>query len=128
MKNLLLDTHIFIWLDIASPKLPPKTAVLLADKSNILMLSVVSVWEMQIKVQLGKLNLNQPLAEMIASQQQTNQIQILPVTLPHVLALQNLPMHHKDPFDRLLIAQAIVEKAILVSDDALLTQYPVTIL
>jgi len=128
MKRLLLDTHVFIWLDIASSRLSSSVASHLVDRSNILLLSVVSVWEMQIKSQLGKLTLNQPLADMIESQQQINHIKILPVILPHVLALQNLPVPHKDPFDRLLVAQAIVEGAILISNDAILTNYPVDVL
>jgi PIN domain nuclease of toxin-antitoxin system len=66
---------------------------------------------MQIKLQLGKLKLNLPLVEVIESQQKTNNIEILPITLIHVLALESLPNHHKDPFDRLLIAQANVEDA-----------------
>jgi len=82
---------------------------------------------MQIKLQLGKLKLTLPLAEIIESQQQRNNIEILPVLLPHVLALQSLPAHHKDPFDRLLIAQANVEEAILVSSDPVFVQYVVKV-
>ncbi|MEN8221215.1 MAG: type II toxin-antitoxin system VapC family toxin [Pseudomonadota bacterium] len=127
-EKLLLDTHTLIWMDIESSKLSSRVAILLQDKSNTLLLSVVSVWEMQIKHQLGKLKLNQPLVEMIKSQQQINNIEILPVTLAHVFALQNLPTPHKDPFDRLLVAQAIVEKAALISNDAVLAKYPVNVL
>ncbi len=126
-KLLLLDTHTLIWLDIASTKLSSKAIELLKDSSNTLLVSVVSIWEMQIKLQLGKLQLNQNLSDMIVSQQQTNHINILPVKLSHVLALQNLPMYHKDPFDRLLIVQAQVEKAILVSCDEKLKPYSVEI-
>jgi PIN domain nuclease of toxin-antitoxin system len=68
------------------------------------------------------------LAEVIASQQHTNEIQVLPVTLGHVLALQDLPAHHKDPFDRLLIAQANVEEAVLISHDPVFAHYPVKVL
>lgn len=101
---------------------------LLADASNSLFLSVVSIWEMQIKSQLGKLKLNLPLRELIESQQQTNGLQILSIALEHVLALENLPAHHKDPFDRLLVAQAVVEDASLVSMDSALTAYTVKLL
>ena len=73
---------------------------------------------MQIKLQLGTLRLALPFGQIIESQQQTNRIEILPITMPHVFALGNLPSHHKDPFDRLLIAQAIVEDAILVTADS----------
>jgi len=91
------------------------------------MLSVVSVWEMQIKLQLGKLRLALPLREIVESQQHTNNIEILPATLEHVLTLENLPAHHKDPFDRLLAAQAIVEEALLVSGDPDIAKYAVQV-
>jgi PIN domain nuclease of toxin-antitoxin system len=78
---------------------------------------------MQIKFQLGKLKLTLPLSELIESQQQTNQLEVLPVLLPHVLALQHLPAHHKDPFDRLLIAQASVEDIVIVSNDPMFLRY-----
>jgi PIN domain nuclease of toxin-antitoxin system len=83
---------------------------------------------MQIKLQLGKLTLKLPLATLIEGQRQANYIKILPVTLPHILALQDLPMPHKDPFDRLLIAQARVEGATLLSSDPVFAEYPVTVL
>ena len=89
---------------------------------------MASAWEMQIKRQLGKLDLRLPLAAVIASQQQTNDVQVLPVALGHVLALQDLPAHHKDPFDRLLIAQANVEDAVLISHDPVFAHYPVKVL
>jgi len=115
-------------MDIAPTKLSSPVIAQLTDRSNTLLLSVVSVWEMQIKLQLGKLKLDCSLADMITSQQQTNHIKILPVVLSHVLALHDLPLHHKDPFDRLLATQAIVERAILVSNDSVLTKYPVDVL
>jgi len=128
MQKLLLDTHIFIWLDMFPNKLSPQVTKLLIDKSNILIMSVVSVWEIQIKLQLGKLQFKQPLTEMISSQQKINGINILPITLSHVLALQNLPDYHKDPFDRLLISQAIVEKMVLVSNDEMIRKYPIQVM
>ena len=123
--KLLLDTHTFIWWDGQTTKLSQNALFLLQDKSNTLLLSVVSIWEMQIKLQLGKLTLTRPLLEIIENQQQTNQIEVLPVKLAHVLALENLPLLHKDPFDRLLITQANVENAVLVSGDPIIAQYPV---
>lgn len=80
---------------------------------------------MQIKLQLGKLRVNRPLAELIEAQQRTNAIEVLPVTLSHVLALEALPSHHRDPFDRLLMAQANVEGAVIVSHDSAFADYPV---
>jgi PIN domain nuclease of toxin-antitoxin system len=125
--KLLLDTHTFIWWDSEPAKLSPQILTLCQERTNSLLLSVASVWEMQIKLQLGKLKLILPLADIIESQQQGNNIEILPVLLQHVLALQSLPAHHKDPFDRLLIAQANVEEAILVSSDPIFAQYVVNV-
>jgi len=82
---------------------------------------------MQIKSQLGKLKLSVPLAEVVETQRQTNNIEVMSITLAHVLALENLPTPHKDPFDRLLIAQANVEGAVLVSDDPIFEEYPVKV-
>src|SRR2546430_5092634 len=126
--KLLLDTHTFIWWDSDPTKLSPQALGLCQDRANVVLLSVVSVWEMQIKRQLGKLQLRLPLADMIASQQQTNQIAILPINLSHVLALESLPAHHKDPFDRLLIAQARDEEAILVNSDPVFARYQIEVL
>lgn len=123
--KLLLDTHTLIWWTLTPERLSQRVLSLLGDSNNDLILSVVSVWEMQIKLQLGKLKLNKPLASLIDSQQQTNGIQILPVELIHVLALQNLPAHHRDPFDRLLIAQATVELLPILSVDSAFDAYPV---
>ncbi|MCS7304306.1 MAG: type II toxin-antitoxin system VapC family toxin [Thermoguttaceae bacterium] len=126
--KLLLDTHSFIWWDSEPAKLSPQVLAACQDPQNILLLSVVSLWEIQIKRQLGKIKLALPLQEIVETQQRINHLEILPVILPHVLALDNLPPHHKDPFDRLLIAQAIVEKAVLVSTDPNIARYPVSIL
>jgi len=125
--KLLFDTHTFIWWDSQPNNLSQTALTLLQDRSNILLLSVISIWEMQIKLQLGKITLNRPLLEIIENQQKTNQIEVLPVKLTHVLALDSLPIVHKDPFDRLLVAQANVEKAALVSCDPIIAQYPVNV-
>ena len=116
--KLLFDTHAFIWWDSIPAKLSPRILALCQDPEYTLVLSVVTVWEMQIKSQLGKLKLTMPLSRLGAEQQRANGIEILPVKLPHVLRLETLPLHHKDPFDRLLIAQAQFEDAVLLSKDA----------
>ena len=126
--KLLLDTHTFIWWDSEPSRLSPDALQACQNQANTIMLSVVSVWEMQIKTQLGKLKLNISLAELIRNQQQVNGIQILSMTLNHVFALEGLPVHHKDPFDRLLIAQANVEEAVLVSSDSAFSEYSVQVL
>ncbi len=125
--KLLLDTHTFIWWDSEPAKLSPQALALCQDQQNVLLLSVVSIWEMQIKLQLGKLRLTLPLREIVETQRQINNVEILPITLAHVLALENLPTHHKDPFDRVLVAQAIVEEAVLVSADPNVARYAVRV-
>lgn len=125
--KLLLDTHAFIWWASEPAKLSSNALGLCEARSNIVLLSVTSIWEMQIKLQLGKLKLDLRLADLIESQQRTNDIEVLPILLAHVLELECLPNHHKDPFDRLLIAQANVEGATLISSDPIFEKYPVTV-
>lgn len=125
--RLLLDTHTFMWWDSASSRLPPAVKALCDDPGNVLLLSVASLWEIQIKTHLGKLQLSRPLLEIVTDQQRANQLQILPVTLEHVAALQSLPAVHRDPFDRLLVAVAGVEGATLASGDPVFRQYPVSL-
>jgi PIN domain nuclease of toxin-antitoxin system len=124
--KLLLDTHTFLWWDSEPEKLSRRALELCQNPENTLILSVASIWEMQIKIQLGKLRLDVPLAELIREQQE-NGIEVLPVESSHVFAVETLPNLHKDPFDRLLVAQAIAEEAILVSADPLVAQYPVRV-
>jgi PIN domain nuclease of toxin-antitoxin system len=123
--KLLFDTHAFIWWDSAPANLPASVLALCQDPANTLLLSVVSAWEMQIKSHLGKLKFTTPLGDIITNQQQANSVGILPITLEHVLNLEGLPDHHKDQFDRLLVAQALVEDAFLISNDPVIQQYPV---
>jgi PIN domain nuclease of toxin-antitoxin system len=126
--KLLLDTHAFIWLDIAQNQLSSSARQALQDPENILYLSLASVWEMQLKTQLGKLQLNASLGDTLASQQQANAVQSLPIDLSHILALSNLPYHHQDPFDRLLIAQAQVETLTIVTNDPKIQLYNISYL
>lgn len=125
--RLLLDTQIFIWWDSESKNLPASILELCQDEANSLVLSVASVWEMQIKAQLGKLDLDRPLDQIVHEQERTNRIEILSIKADHVFGLQQLPHHHKDPFDRLLIAQAIVEDLPVLSVDPLFVQYPILV-
>ncbi|MDD5451949.1 MAG: type II toxin-antitoxin system VapC family toxin [Desulfovibrionales bacterium] len=125
--RLLLDTHVFIWWDSAA-KLSPRVLALCQDRENTLLLSVVSAWEIQVKLQLGRLKLHMPLSDLIEGQRETNALEVLPIVLDHVLALDALPVHHKDPFDRLLLAQSAVEDVVLVSKDSVFTNYPVKVI
>ncbi|MGB3191443.1 MAG: type II toxin-antitoxin system VapC family toxin [Limnoraphis sp.] len=106
--KILLDTHAFIWWDSEPEQLSSESLALLLQPDTVRVVSVVSLWEIQIKSQLGKLTLSQPLEEIYKSQTQ-NGISFLSVNPSHVFQLNSLPLHHKDPFDRLLIAQAITE-------------------
>jgi PIN domain nuclease of toxin-antitoxin system len=126
--KLLLDTHTFIWWANEPEKLSENALAACQDNRNTLILSVVSAWEMQIKMQLGKLKISRPIEELIKTQQQANSLQVLPIELTHVMGLSNLPARHKDPFDRLLIAQANIEGATLVSIDPLFSSYSVQVL
>lgn len=123
--KLLMDTHAFVWLDIAKNRLS-KTAQQAIQ--NPIYLSLVSVWEMQLKMQLGKLSLDSTLQATLTSQQQVNGIQLLPIQLSHILALNNLAYHHHDPFDRLLIAQAQVEGFTIVTNDPKVQLYDVAVM
>jgi PIN domain nuclease of toxin-antitoxin system len=122
--KILLDTHTFMWMDNEPKKLSQRAQYLCKDPENTLLLSVASIWEMQIKSQLEKLQLRMPLPDIIREQQE-NGVEILPIEPAHIFALSSLPNHHKDPFDRLLIAQAMVENATLLTADPLIGQYPV---
>jgi len=126
--NLLFDTHTFIWWDSTPDKLSSQILGLCRDEGNSLWLSVASLWEIQIKHQLGKLELHQPLGEIVAQQQQLNRITLLPVEFAHVLALEQLPLYHKDPFDRLIIAQARVENLTIMSVDSFFGAYGIDVL
>ncbi len=126
--DLLFDTHGFIWWADEPTKLSATALAALEDENNRLFLSDASVWEMQIKVQLGKMKLKLPLKDLIESQQRDNEVEILPITTEHILALDGLPFHHKDPFDRLLIAQSIVEDFTIVTVDSEFPAYPAKLL
>lgn len=122
----LLDTHTFIWWDSDPAQLSKRVLELLLNPDNVRLVSVVSLWEIQIKTKLGKLTLNQPLAKII-HEQENNGIDFINVKINHILMLEKLPLHHKDPFDRLLIAQAQTEGAILVSKDAVFSNYNIPV-
>jgi PIN domain nuclease of toxin-antitoxin system len=123
--RLLLDTHVFIWWDSEPERLSQRALALCKDPTNDLFLSVVSLWEIQIKSQLDKIRVRLPVSELVRTQQETNALRLLPLTAPHVYTLEELPHLHKDPFDRILIAQARVEKLRFVSSDEMLWKYPV---
>lgn len=121
----LLDTHTFIWMDNDPEKLSARVQAICIDPENILLLSLASVWEMQIKIQLGKLTLPTSLQATLTSQIKLNHVELLQIKLSHILALSDLPQYHKDPFDRFLIAQALIEQIPLLTNDPFVKQYTV---
>lgn len=123
--KLLIDTHVFLWLMDEPEKLSPNVLEACKNRENQIYFSVVSAWEIEIKRQLGKLTLQLPLSTIIKEQQEKNGLEILVVELQHVLTVGQLLRHHADPFDRLLIAQALVEDAAIVTSDPLIAKYPV---
>jgi PIN domain nuclease of toxin-antitoxin system len=126
--KLLLDTHTFIWWAIQKASLSTTALAAMQNTQNQLMLSIASLWEMQLKTQLGKLHFNLPLSQLIEDQQRVNGLQLLPIKPNHIYALGQLPYHHKDPFDRLLIAQAPTENLPMVSADPAFTAYSAQII
>jgi PIN domain nuclease of toxin-antitoxin system len=125
--KVLVDTHIFLWLMTEPERLVPAIRSACQDEENQLVLSVVSLWEIQIKVGLGKLTLHLPLRQILDEQTHRGAFELLPVLAEHVLALDSLPAYHQDPFDRLLIAQAIAENLLLASQDAKIAAYSATV-
>lgn len=115
--KILIDTHVFIWWTGYPQKLSSLVSNLLINPNNEPILSIVSIWEMQIKLSLGRLSLNRALPELVNHEIKQNRIILLPIQLEHIYTLHNLPLHHRDPFDRLLIAQSIFEKINMISID-----------
>jgi PIN domain nuclease of toxin-antitoxin system len=114
--RLLLDTHTFLWFIEDNPLLSSDAKNLLESDVDLL-ISTASLWEIAIKNNIGKLGLAQPFEIFIPSQLAKNAIELLPIEISHLAVITRLPMHHRDPFDRLLIAQAITEQVPIVSVD-----------
>lgn len=126
--KLLLDTHIFLWYISGDPKLPEAARNTIRDPSNVIYLSVASVWEDIVKYQLGKLPLPQSAAQYVPRQREQHQIFSLPLDEASVARLATLPSIHRDPFDRMLVCQALEHQLVIVTVDNTLRDYPVTIL
>jgi len=124
--RLLLDTHAFIWFVEDSPLLSADAKSSIGDPGSEVFLSIASVWEMAIKVSLNKLRFSQPFDLFLPHQLRINDIATLNVTLEHAMAVSKLPLHHRDPFDRMIIAQSLTEGIVVVSVDAAFDRYGVT--
>jgi PIN domain nuclease of toxin-antitoxin system len=123
--NLLLDTHAFLWFIDGSAKLSQQARGLIDDQRNTKQVSVASLWEMGIKISLGRLNLAQPFEELIPRQMQLNGFGLLPLRISHIGKVISLPFHHRDPFDRLIVGQCMTEGLSLVSADPAFDKYSV---
>lgn len=126
--RLLLDTHVFLWWVNDAVELSPKAREVILNQENDCYLSVASCWELAIKVSLGKLRLRASVEQFLPEQLARNGFRLLPVDFRHVARVEALPFHHRDPFDRLLVVQALTEKLVLVTADQHLTRYGVTCL
>jgi PIN domain nuclease of toxin-antitoxin system len=123
--NILLDTHTFLWFVADDQRLSNKARALIEAEENQPFLSIASLWEMAIKVSLGKLKFEQPYEFFIPQQLAMNGIGILNLSLEHTAAISTLPFHHRDPFDRLIAVQARLEKMCIVSVDTAFDAYEV---
>lgn len=126
--RFLLDTHVWLWLQTQRARVADEVFTQLADSGAEVLLSAVSAWEIAIKNALGKLPLPQPPSEYVPARMRRDAVDGLPVTHAHALHVATLPRHHADPFDRLLVAQAQVERLVLVTADAKIHRYDVEIL
>jgi PIN domain nuclease of toxin-antitoxin system len=124
MKTLI-DANVLLWALTDHSRLSTNAARVLDDPSNQLFFSVAGLWELVIKTQIGKLKLPHPAAEFLKQELVDLQIPVLPIEVRHVVRLERLPMHHRDPFDRVLIAQALEEDLTIVSSDRIFRRYSV---
>lgn len=122
--QILLDTHVFIWLLEGNSNVSPLVRELIELPENRLYLSIVSLWEIAIKLGVGKLELQYRFDELQDVLMQFN-VEVIPITFEHTNCYRDLPLHHRDPFDRMLVAQAISNSLILFSQDTKLDPYPV---
>ena len=124
--RLLLDTHTFLWFLLDDPQLSTTARDLIIEPTNDIEVSPATYWEIAIKISLGKYALPEPYDIFIEREITTNDFRILPIEPKHTAVLTTLPFHHRDPFDRLLIAQAMVEAIPILSIDPAFDAYPVT--
>ena len=123
----ILDTHAFLWALAGDGRMSRHAREVFAGTAN-LWLSMASVWEILIKVQTGKLDLPRPVGQYVIHKLTDNRIEILPISVDHLLAIERLPMFHRDPFDRMLIAQSMEENIPVITADQVFARYPIEII
>ncbi len=125
MRPILLDTHVFVWALAETDRMPARAWLVLRDPSQHLLLSVASAWELAIKSALGRITLPGGVQAFVAEGCRRTGVELLGIDLAHLAEVERLPHHHRDPFDRLLVAKARVEGMALLSFDASLDAYEV---
>lgn len=123
--NFLLDTHGLIWFLTGDAQLSTRARTLIEDDSNRIFISIASLWEMAIKFSIGKLNIGRSFETLFPAQLDSNNIEVLDISIDHLKTVCKLPFHHRDPFDRILVAQALAEQWPVISADAVLDSYGV---
>jgi PIN domain nuclease of toxin-antitoxin system len=126
--RLLLDTHVWLWMIGPSERIGPRTREALQDESTELVLSVAAIWEIGIKHAAGRLKLASPPSALVPTHIARSGVRPLPIGVAHALRAADLPMHHRDPFDRLMVAQALEDDLTFVTVDPRLTEYGVATL
>ncbi len=121
--RLLLDTHTFLWWINNDSSLSEPARIAVSSQVNECYLSLASCWELAIKTSIGKLQLTKTVDRFIPEELADNDFQLLSIDFRHVAKVETLPFHHRDPFDRLLVAQALIEKMTIISADAVLSEY-----
>ena len=124
--NAILDTHAFLWALAGDARMSRHARDIFAGAD--LSLSIASIWEILIKVQSGKLKFPRPAGPYLLSRLAENRIKTLPISIDHLLTLERLPMHHRDPFDRMLIAQSMEENWPIITSDPMFKQYPIQVI
>jgi PIN domain nuclease of toxin-antitoxin system len=123
--KVLLDTHAFLWLFTEDRRLSDNAIATFVDAENAVFLSAASFWEISIKKSLGKISLRSGWMQTIKNEMKVNSVQWLPIEMAHCAEVEQLPFHHRDPFDRMLIGQAIVEGMSVLSRDRRFSEYPI---
>ena len=121
----LLDTHTLLWIIADDPRLSKKVKNAYLNSENLIFFSVASLWEIAIKISLKKLSIDEPLNDFIQNHIKANDIKFLNIEIPQILLLENLAYHHRDPFDRLIVAQCIHENITILSSDKIFDLYPI---
>ena len=123
----ILDTHAFLWALAGDGRMSRHARDIFAGSAE-LSLSIASIWEILIKAQAGKLNFPRPAGPYVIRKLAENRIEVLPISIDHLLAVERLPMHHRDPFDRMLIAQSLEENIPVITADRVFARYPIEVI